>query len=112
MFNTLSKGIIRLLCHFRVRLIALALVSALCVGCAVSTKRVVPPTQVRPALDATASQLITSYNEQAHAVQTLNAAVRMSPMAGSAYSGVIEQYHDVGGFILAARPEMIRNPYR
>ena len=32
----------------------------------------------------------------------------MSPVAGSAYTGVIEEYHDVGGFILAARPAMIR----
>ena len=41
-------------------------------------------------------------------MQQLNATVRMSPVAGSAYSGVIQQYHDVGGFILAARPAMIR----
>lgn len=32
----------------------------------------------------------------------------MKPTAGSTYSGVIEQYHDVTGFILAARPEKIR----
>jgi outer membrane lipoprotein-sorting protein len=89
-------------------LIALALVSLLSAGCAVSKKRTVPPAQLRPALNATASQLMTAYNDQARAVQTLNAAVRMSPVAGSAYSGVIQEYHDVGGFILAARPAMIR----
>ena len=32
----------------------------------------------------------------------------MSPVAGSTYSGVIQEYHEVGGFILAARPAMIR----
>jgi outer membrane lipoprotein-sorting protein len=32
----------------------------------------------------------------------------MSPTAGSAYSGVIHQYHQVSGFVLAARPALIR----
>lgn len=32
----------------------------------------------------------------------------MTPTAGSALSGVIEQYHEVNGFILAARPSSIR----
>ena len=78
------------------------------VGCAVSQRRVVAPGQVRPALDATSAQLVAAYNDQARTVRSLNATVRMSPVAGSTYSGVIEQYHDVGGFILASRPEMIR----
>jgi outer membrane lipoprotein-sorting protein len=51
---------------------------------------------------------VAAYNTQALSVSSVNATVRMSPVAGSAYSGVIEQYHDVGGFILAARPAMIR----
>jgi outer membrane lipoprotein-sorting protein len=41
-------------------------------------------------------------------VRTLNASVRMSPTAGSAYSGLIHEYHELGGFILASRPAMIR----
>ena len=77
-------------------------------GCAVSQKHIVPAGQLRPALEATQAQLVSAYNEQARSVSTLNATVRMSPTAGSSYSGVIEQYHDVGGFILASRPEMIR----
>jgi outer membrane lipoprotein-sorting protein len=32
----------------------------------------------------------------------------MSPTAGSAYTGVIHEYHQVSGFVLAARPAMIR----
>lgn len=75
---------------------------------AVSQKHVVPPAQIRPALDASQTQLVAAYNEQARSINSVNATVRMSPVAGSAYSGVIEQYHDVGGFILAKRPEMIR----
>ncbi len=59
-------------------------------------------------LQATEPQLIAAYNAQAGAVKTINATVRMTPVAGSAYSGVIQEYHEVGGFILMARPEMIR----
>jgi outer membrane lipoprotein-sorting protein len=73
-----------------------------------SQKHVVPPAQIRPAQTAAEPQLVAAYNDQARAVRTINAAVRMNPVAGSAYSGVIQEYHDVGGFILAARPEMIR----
>lgn len=99
----------------RVRLRALlvsallaALTAAVMTGCAVSKKRAVPPAQIRPAQQATESQLIAAYDEQAHAVHTINAAVQMSPVAGSTYSGLIQEYHDVGGFILAAQPEKIR----
>lgn len=73
-----------------------------------SQRHVVPASQIRATLDASPAQLIATYNAQARAVNTVNATVRMSPVAGSSYSGVIEQYHDVGGFILAKRPEMIR----
>lgn len=86
-------------------MVSLCLVAA---GCAVSQKHVVPTAQLRPSLEATQAQLISAYNDQARSVNSINASVRMSPLAGSSYSGVIEQYHDVGGFILASRPEMIR----
>ncbi len=86
----------------------LAALPLLAVGCAVSKKRVVPPAQARPALDATADQLIARYNQQARAARSLNAGVELTPVAGSAYSGVIEEYHDIRGFILAQRPAHIR----
>jgi outer membrane lipoprotein-sorting protein len=41
-------------------------------------------------------------------VRSVNAAVAISPVAGSTYSGLIQEYHDVGGFILAAQPGKIR----
>jgi len=78
-------------------------------ACAVSKKTTVPAAQIRaPAMNATQSQLLDKYNQFAHGVQMLNAAVNMVPTAGSSYSGVIEQYHDVNGFILAERPATIR----
>ncbi len=79
------------------------------VGCAVSHKTVVQPSQVAgPLQSATKELLLDSYNRQAQAIQTINAGVTMKLTAGSAYSGVIEQYHEVNGFILAARPASIR----
>jgi len=47
-------------------------------------------------------------NGQNSAIRTMNATVDLSPAAGSVYSGVIKEYHDVRGFILVEKPEMIR----
>jgi hypothetical protein len=85
----------------------IASIAGLC-SCAVSHKTVVPPAQVLTARDATESQLLAQYNQFTHSVQTVNAAVEMTPSAGSSYTGVIEQYHEVEGFILAMRPADIR----
>jgi outer membrane lipoprotein-sorting protein len=79
------------------------------VGCAVSQKTVVKPSQAPAALQsATKAQLVESYNRQAQAVQSLNAGVSMKLTTGSVYTGAIEQFHEVNGFILAARPASIR----
>jgi hypothetical protein len=78
-------------------------------GCAVSHKTAAKPSPASgPLQTATKAQLIDLYNHWAEAVQSLNAAVTMKLTAGSAYSGVIEQYHEVNGFVLAARPANIR----
>lgn len=61
-----------------------------------------------PLLDATAAQLVERFNQQARAVSSINARVELNPVAGSAYTGVIEDYRDVRGFILAQRPASIR----
>src|ERR1700680_3613454 len=80
-------------------------------SCAVSQRQPVPPEQVRvahEAREATREQLLAEYNRQVRAIQTLNATVNLQPTAGSAYSGVIEEYHEVNGVILAAQPSRIR----
>lgn len=89
-------------------LVATILLGVLLAGCAVSQKRAVAPAQIRPALTASKEQLIAAYDEQARAVRSINAAVELMPVAGSTYSGLIEEYHDVSGFILAAQPAKIR----
>jgi len=78
-------------------------------GCSVSQKTVVKPGQApAPLQTATKEQLIAQYEREAQAIHSLNAAVTMKLTAGSAYSGVIEQYHEVKGFILAQEPASIR----
>jgi hypothetical protein len=90
-------------------MVSLALVVGLAGGCAASRTTVVKPGQAPAAVQsATREQLIERYNAQASAVQTLNAGVAMKLTSGSAYSGVIEQYHEVNGFLLAAKPASIR----
>jgi hypothetical protein len=57
---------------------------------------------------ATRSDLIARYNRQADAVTSLNASVNMTLTAGSTYTGVIKQYHQISGFIVARKPASIR----
>jgi len=78
-------------------------------GCVtVKTRRAVKKEEIRPQLTATEEQIVSRYGDQARAVQTLQATVNLIPSTGSNYSGVIEDYHDVPGFILAKRPAMVR----
>jgi hypothetical protein len=60
------------------------------------------------AKDATREELLDQYNLIARSTKTLNATVELKPTAGSKYSGVIDEYHEVKAFLLAARPAQIR----
>lgn len=60
------------------------------------------------AKDATREELLDSYNLMARNTKTLNATVELKPTAGSKYSGVIDEYHEVKAFVLAARPAEVR----
>ncbi|HYA89437.1 MAG TPA: hypothetical protein VEF54_01295 [archaeon] len=83
--------------------------AALVSGCAVSQKKVVKPSEApAPLLTATKAELIERFNKQAKAIDSINASVSMKVTAGSAYSGVIEEYHEINAFILASRPSNIR----
>jgi outer membrane lipoprotein-sorting protein len=90
-------------------MVSLAALALFASGCSVSKKTVVKPGEAPgPVMTATMADLLTRYNTQAEAVKSLNATVSMKLTAGSAYSGVIEQYHEVNGFILASKPASIR----
>ncbi len=90
---------------------AVATVAAISVGCAathVSTKRSIPAAARRLALEASREELLERYNVLARGVKSINATVELKPTAGSEYSGVIEEYHEVKAFLLAERPAKIR----
>jgi len=86
--------------------------SALVCGCGgrggVTKTTNVPPATRPVALEATQEQVLERYNTLARGLQFLNATVELKPTAGSAYTGVINEYHEVKGFILASRPYNIR----
>jgi hypothetical protein len=90
----------------------LATVAGICGGCVTRngvTKTTATPQTAKPvAKDATREELIERYDAVARGVQTLNATVELKPIAGSKYSGVIQEYHEVKAFLLAARPANIR----
>jgi outer membrane lipoprotein-sorting protein len=77
-------------------------------GCAASTTVKAPETEIRVTKDATKQDLLAAYHKLAGGITTFNLSVDLIPSAGKAYSGVIQQYHEVNGFILAKRPAQIR----
>jgi outer membrane lipoprotein-sorting protein len=81
----------------------------LATGCmSIKTTRDVKKEEIHVEMEASEDQLFARYNDQARAVRTLQATVDLIPSTGSTYSGVIEEYHDVPGFILAKRPATVR----
>ena len=87
----------------------LALLPMLASGCmSIKTTRDVKKEEIHAQMAACEDQLVARYDMQARAVQTLLATVDLVPSTGSTYSGVIEEYHDVPGFILAKRPATVR----
>ncbi len=87
-------------------LVTLAAISCGCHGRVVTGHTVVAQKPV--AKDATREELLEAYNLIARGTKTLNATVELKPTAGSKYSGVIDEYHEVKAFLLAARPAKIR----
>src|SRR6267378_868690 len=87
-------------------LATLAAISCGCHGKVVTGHTVVAQKPV--AKDATREELLDAYNQIARGTKTLNATVELKPTAGSKYSGVIDEYHEVKAFLLAARPAEIR----
>jgi outer membrane lipoprotein-sorting protein/predicted small lipoprotein YifL len=92
--------------------LVLATLAAISCGCAagngVKGHIELPPTQRPVARDATREELLEAYNRIALGTKTLNATMELKPTAGSKYSGVIDEYHEVKAFLLAARPAVIR----
>jgi outer membrane lipoprotein-sorting protein len=79
-----------------------------CGGPVIKKTTSLPPHSKPIVLDATRDELLEKYNEIARGVKSVNATVDLKPIAGSKYSGVIEEYHEVKAFLLAQRPSEIR----
>lgn len=79
-------------------------------GCARTvTKQTQVSTAQRPvAKDATREELLDRYNAFAAGVTTMNSTVELKTTAGTKYSGLIQEYHEVKAFLLAARPANVR----
>jgi hypothetical protein len=89
--------------------LTLTAVACGCGGRGGVTKTTQVPVAARPAaLEATREQIQDRYNSLAHTLQSLDATVELKPSAGSAYTGVISEYHEVKAFLLASRPYNIR----
>lgn len=89
----------------------LTTLAAICCSChsaVVTGHTQIPPAQRPVAKDATREELLDAYNAIARNLKTLVATVELKPTAGSKYSGVIDEYHEVKAFLLAERPSEIR----
>jgi hypothetical protein len=77
-------------------------------GCVGSKTVKAPETAISVTKDASKQDLLAAYNKMAGGITTLNLSVDLVPSAGKAYSGIIQQYHEVSAFILAKRPAEVR----
>ncbi len=91
-------------------LLTLSALACACGGknAGVKTTKVVPLAARPAAKDATEEELVDRYNAIAKNVETLDATVELKTTTGSAYNGVINEYHEVKAFVLAGRPAYIR----
>ena len=93
----------------RIWILLLVFLAMQAAGCITIKRRTeVKKEEIRPQLESSEADLLASYNSQVRAVRSLQATVDLIPTTGTTYSGVIEEYHDVPGFILAQRPATVR----
>ena len=85
-------------------------VSAAAYGCGHAvTHTTKTPVAARPvAREASEEELLDRYNALAHGLKSIDATLELKPTAGTKYSGVIDEYHEVKAFLLASRPYNIR----
>jgi outer membrane lipoprotein-sorting protein len=87
-----------------------ATLAAISGGCGgnVSKNTTVRQAERPVALDATREELLEKYNAFAASVHSVNSTVELKTTAGSKYTGLIQEYHEVKAFLLAARPANVR----
>ena len=88
----------------------LVTVSVAACGCghAVTKSTKVPVAERPVAREASEEDLLDRYNALARDLKSMDATLELKPTAGTKYSGVIDEYHEVKAFLLASRPYNIR----
>jgi outer membrane lipoprotein-sorting protein len=88
----------------------LVTVSAAACGCGhtVTKSRKIPVAERPVAREASEEELLDRYNGLARGLKSIDATLELKPTAGTKYSGVIDEYHEVKAFLLASRPYNIR----
>ena len=86
----------------------LAAVSVGCRGTAIKRETAVKRAERPVAREATRDELLDRYDAVAAHVKSVSTTVELKTTAGSRYSGLIEEYHEVKAFLLASRPTNVR----
>jgi outer membrane lipoprotein-sorting protein len=94
------------------RWILVTTLAALSGGCAanngVSNRHEIAKAERPVAKEATQAELLEKYNAFATGVNSVNSTVELKTTAGSKYSGLIQEYHEIKAFLLAQRPGSVR----
>jgi outer membrane lipoprotein-sorting protein len=77
-------------------------------GSAVKKTDIVPVAERPVAREASEEDLLDRYNALARGLKSIDATLELKATAGTKYSGVIDEYHEVKSFLLASRPYNIR----
>jgi outer membrane lipoprotein-sorting protein len=91
------------------RMILVTVSAAACsCGSAVKKTKTVPVAERPVVREASEEELLDRYNALARGLKSIDATLELKPTAGTKYSGVIDEYHEVKAFLLASRPYNIR----
>lgn len=77
-------------------------------GSAVKKTDKIPVAERPSAREASEDELLDRYNALAHGLKSMDATLGLKATAGTRYSGVIDEYHEVKAFLLASRQYNIR----
>jgi len=89
-------------------IVPVALAGLALAGCPARNAPIAKAPSKVPLLAAAKADLVTSFNRLAESLRSINAGVTIQLTSASSYTGVIKQYHQVNGFILAQKPDMVR----
>lgn len=94
--------------HSRFLTLAVLLLSFGASGCLFRSHKVESNISHAPLLSATEEQLVERLNSESNVIRTLNASVDIATTVGGAKKGVVTQYSEISGYILAEKPNRLR----